>query len=70
MFYKFKDVDGEEVVLNRDRIAYITKSWSKESAYNIYTVFSEGICISSETYQALVDRLEPIPLVDNLKEDK
>ncbi|MBT9131466.1 MAG: hypothetical protein DDT41_01772 [candidate division WS2 bacterium] len=69
MFYKFTDVDfGREVVLNRDRIAYIIKSLSKGDTYDIYTVLSEGICISSDTYQALLARLEPIPLVDGIKE--
>ncbi len=68
MFYKFKDVDGREVVLNRDRIAYIIKSWTQGNAYYIYTNFPEEITISSETYQDLLARLEPIPLIDSEKE--
>ncbi len=68
MFYIFKDVDGREIILNRERITYTIKSWTQGNAYYIYTNFPEEITISSETYQDLLARLEPIPLIDSEKE--
>lgn len=63
MFLKFKDMDNLEVTVDTEKIAY-TREWSE----NIIQIFIQGcvkeILIDKKLYQALLERLEPVPLIE------